>query len=217
MANNKKLHVKEGDRFGRLSVVGEIASVKSKAGKTVRMVASLCDCGVQVHSTVCNLVYGNTKSCGSCGRTHGMTGTPTYTSWESMRDRCASKNKQKYPKYAGRGISVCGRWENSFENFLEDMGERPEGTSLDRIDVNGDYTPENCRWVCQSIQSFNQKVRKNNSSGRAGVRWSDRENKWVARITKDYKDICLYYGDDFFEACCARASAELDYYGFVKE
>lgn len=81
-----------------------------------------------------------------------------YRSWQSMKNRCYDKNATGYKNYGGRGIKVCDRWlarPYGFKNFLEDMGRRPEGTSLDRIDVNGDYCPENCRWATQSQQSNN--------------------------------------------------------------
>lgn len=88
---------------------------------------------------------------------HGRRGkrTPTYKSWKRMRARCHNENCDKYQYYGGRGISICSRWD-SFENFLEDMGERPEGASLDRIDVDGDYEPGNCRWATVTQQMRNR-------------------------------------------------------------
>ena len=89
------------------------------------------------------------------GETHGYYGTTTYKSWDSMKARCRNKNN---PKYGGRGITFCKRWEK-FENFLEDMGERPEGTSLDRIDTDGNYEPGNCRWATIEEQNRNRRYR----------------------------------------------------------
>lgn len=90
-------------------------------------------------------------------RTHGASGTPTYTSWTAMRSRCRSVTNDAYTRYGGRGIAVCERWRNSFENFLADMGERPPGTSLDRWpNKNGNYEPGNCRWATPIEQSRNQ-------------------------------------------------------------
>lgn len=90
-----------------------------------------------------------------------------YKSWDMMRQRCYNANYDGYHYYGGRGIKVCDRWlekPNGFKNFIDDMGERPNGTSLDRIDVNGDYCPENCRWADQSIQSHNKRNRQHSSN-----------------------------------------------------
>jgi hypothetical protein len=81
--------------------------------------------------------------------------TPTYVSWASIAPRCGNPNHPAYPRYGGRGITVCERWA-SFENFLADMGERPAGLSLDRIDNNGNYEPGNCRWATPKEQSSNR-------------------------------------------------------------
>lgn len=85
---------------------------------------------------------------------HGMHGTPTYRSWISMRQRCQNQRLRQYADYGGRGIRVCERWQ-VFENFYADMGERPEGCTLDRIDGNGNYEPGNCRWAPPKTQSRN--------------------------------------------------------------
>ena len=91
--------------------------------------------------------------------THNRTNTKEYRAWSSMKSRCSNPNVASYPNYGGRGITVCDRWLNSFENFFEDMGEAPEGFELDRIDVNGNYTPDNCRWVDESTQAKNRRIR----------------------------------------------------------
>lgn len=87
---------------------------------------------------------------------HGMRGTPTYNSWKSMKQRCSNPKALVYQYYGGIGIRFCEKW-NSFEGFLEDMGERPAGTTLDRIESDKDYCKENCRWATQEIQDNNRK------------------------------------------------------------
>jgi hypothetical protein len=87
---------------------------------------------------------------------HGKTGTPTYTSWESMRGRCNNPNDDNYNSYGGRGIKVCAEWDD-FNKFESDLGSRPEGTSLDRINPDGDYEPSNCRWATTKEQNRNQR------------------------------------------------------------
>lgn len=90
---------------------------------------------------------------------HGYAGTPTYSSWRSMRDRCSNPRSISYPYYGARGVTVCARWAK-FEAFLEDMGERPAKTTLDRIDTYGNYEPGNCRWATRSQQNANQRPRR---------------------------------------------------------
>lgn len=90
---------------------------------------------------------------------HGMAGTPTYRSWQAMRDRCLRPTHRKFENYGGRGIAICARWDD-FTLFLADMGIRPAGTTLDRIDSNGDYEKSNCRWSTWTVQGRNKRSTK---------------------------------------------------------
>jgi hypothetical protein len=125
-----------------------------------------CTCGARKVISGQALRNGHTRSC-SCLRreemstrrtTHGATRqnrTPEYRTWASMIRRCTNPNEDNYPAYGGRGITVCDRWRGSFEAFLKDMGPRPQGTSIDRIDGSAGYEPANCRWATQKEQMRN--------------------------------------------------------------
>lgn len=117
---------------------------------------------------------------------HGLSKVhPLYTTWQTMRQRCANPKHPRYKDWGGRGIKVCKRWDN-FANFLEDMGERPEGMTLDRIDNNKGYSPENCRWATSSDQKFNSRIRIDNTSGHTGIYWSTANRKWQAKISRKH-------------------------------
>ena len=141
---------------------------------------------------------GNTSSCG-CQSTkynnpHGLTQHPLYGTWRMMKARCYNKNAKAYKDYGERGIKVCDRWLD-INNFIEDMYPSwEEGLSLDRIDVNGNYESDNCRWTTNQIQGRNTRdIYKHNTSGYRGVSWSKNNNKWIAQIKVKNKQIHLGY------------------------
>lgn len=122
-----------------------------------------CACGAKVKRLARLVERGLSRSCGCLRRdvnrgrrTHGATGTPMYRAWHSMIDRCHNPNNTDYALYGARGIKVCRRWRESFSSFLEDLGARPEGRSLDRIDNNKGYTASNTRWATPTQQANNR-------------------------------------------------------------
>ena len=153
---SQKRKIAVGDKFGHLTVI-EVLS--SKRGGNARVVAE-CECGAHKETLALQLRSRNVVSCGKCDlgkELHGRSGTSTYRCWSNMKERCNNPNRKDYPQYGGRGIQVCDAWMKSFTAFLRDMGERPEGLSLDRTDVNGNYEPGNCKWATKSEQSSNRR------------------------------------------------------------
>jgi hypothetical protein len=109
--------------------------------------------------------------------------TPTYQSWDHMKQRCLNPNNDSYASYGGRGITVCERWL-TFENFLADMGERPKRKSIERVDNDKGYYPENCVWATRQRQQLNRGIQSNNTSGVVGVYYDKSRDQWEARIAE---------------------------------
>lgn len=150
-----------GDVFARLTII-EMLPI-THAGAPRRCVCT-CECGREVTPLLQNVRRGLTTSCGCAlkkhlrerNTSHGMYGTPAYWSWQSMLGRCNRPTNPGYEYYGAKGVTVCPEWD-TFERFFADMGERPEGTSLDRINPWGNYEPSNCRWADAKTQANNKR------------------------------------------------------------
>jgi hypothetical protein len=154
-----------GRRFGRLVALQKHG--KNKHGRTTW--ECVCDCGGSTVVTHSLLTRGATRSCGClstesrsangrANRTHGLTHLHEYRVWTNMKSRCYDQNQPGYLHYGARGIEVCDRWRESFVAFLENMGYAPKGHEIDRMDTDGHYEPENCRWVTCTVNTRNWRI-----------------------------------------------------------
>ncbi len=158
------MSVDVGAKFGRLTVLAVGVRVGQKPG-----VRCKCDCGALVDRRLHSVTSGNTRSCGCLsienrkqkatrhGHASNIAMSATYKTWQAMKQRCGDSGRADY---GARGIRVCDRWRDSFAAFLEDMGARPDGRTLDRIDNDGNYEPSNCRWATVAEQMHNRRDTK---------------------------------------------------------
>ncbi len=189
--NNPRFHNLIGKRFGHL-VVEQFAGFSTGKGRGAIWTCR-CDCGVVKTYFACNIKRPNhSTSCGCHKKemvktqsiTHGLSRLPIYKLWHAMIERCESPNSDAYAHYGGRGISVCERW-HKLENFFADMGHRPRGKSLDRIDTNKGYSPENCRWASGRTQQNNR--RNNTKIAHAGR--TQTISQWASEAGISYKNL----------------------------
>jgi len=166
------------------TVSGKLTVTNIYRGPKQWMVEAKCECGNVKQINKSNFASGKTTTCG-CGprgkpfpKEHGYGGTLVYNSWKKMMQRCYQPADLHYKDYGGRGIEVCERWHN-VSNFVEDMGARQEGFSLERVDVNGGYNPGNCMWMPMSLQSANRRDWKHTEAGLKSI---------SASRKKDWKD-----------------------------
>lgn len=167
MGKNHRLIDLTGQTFANWTVLrrgGTRVIRKERTTATIPLWVCRCSCGTERELIRTVLVRGKSKSCGcltgklisDVKRTHGAYGTPTYLCWAGMIQRCTNPSNPAWEYYGGRGINVCPSWLK-FEQFLADMGERPKGLELDRIDNDGDYEPSNCRWTTRRTQVHNKR------------------------------------------------------------
>lgn len=204
-----------GQKFGRLTAIGFSHTVMYGKSAWAHWLF-VCDCGVSKVINLANVRRGLTKSCGCLSveiaiarsTTHGSASggkfTGSYQSWRCMKERFS----RPLPRY--EGVTVCERWL-VFENFLNDMGERPDGMTLDRIDGSKGYSKDNCRWATPSLQAHNQKKRRNTTSSFRGV--SKHKKKWQASISRGYEKIHLGSFSTEIAAAAAYNQAATKIYG----
>lgn len=205
-----------GKKFGRLTVIASLPP--SSRG---RWWLCRCDCGNEYSVTSHPLVHGRTQSCG-CIRSermatltlsHGMSSSPEWMAWHTMRDRCNNPNSHAYADYGGRGIRVCPEWEASFESFYADMGPRPGPEySLDRRENHLGYSKNNCRWATKSVQQLNQRPSTRNQLGVRGVSPTI-DGKYLAQMVVKGKVVLNKTCDNLDEAISARKAAERTHLG----
>lgn len=179
-------------------------------------ICTIRNCGLRIHAKGwCQKHYARNYKYGSPNYTTRVVGenrsqNPVYKVYHAMLDRCKNPDNKYYSYYGGRGIRVTKRWQglNGFANFVKDMGERPEGLTLERIDNGRGYSPTNCKWATHSDQQYNQRIPVTNTSGCKGVSLFKATGKWQAYMHINRKRQHLGYYETMEEAVKARREAE---------
>lgn len=208
----RKSNIKAGDRFGRWTVIKKVAS--DKYGLPMWLCA--CECGTSRNVIGNHLHNGCSKSCGCLRKDllvrHKMCETSEYITWAHMIQRCTNSKDKAYHNYGGRGITVCKEWLN-FANFYNDMGKRPKGLTLERIDNDGNYEPHNCRWDSRTAQCRNRRTHSNNIVGITGIYWHKTNQRYCVSIGVCGKQRHIGSFKILEQAFEARKQAEKQYWG----
>lgn len=188
-----------GKKFWRLTVQ-YVYSKKDSDGHTRRYCHCKCECGNEKDAKINPIITGRIKSCGCLIREnssnlcksrakHNLRSHPLYQTWIDMLRRCTDSKRKGYENYGGRGISICEQWMKDPTDFINVCLKKgwKKGLTIDRIDTDGNYEPDNIRFVSRHIQSTNRRVLKNNTSGYTGIYWNNRQQKWFADININRK------------------------------
>lgn len=218
-----------GQIFGRWLVLEQAEDYIDKNGRHYAMWRCKCSCENQTEKNVLekSLKRGKSQSCGCLHREmisenfsiHKMASSRLYLIWKGMKARCYIKSHNRYEKYGAKGITVCDEWVNDFQAFYDwamqngydEKALRNECT-LERKDVNGNYSPENCCWANATVQCINQNLRKDNKTGVKGVNWDENRNMWQAQLQINKKKVLNEHFHSFDDAVKARKNAELKYF-----
>lgn len=207
-----------GKTYFKLTV---IKMLESKIGGQQKALCR-CECGNEKTTTIAKLNAGRVKSCGCLIKerastltlSHGLSRSRIYITWNNMKNRCRNPKLKEYVNYGGRGITVCDKWLNDFQAFNDwaMANGYSDDLSIDRIDTNGNYEPDNCRFTTAIIQGRNQRVKSTNTSGTKGVSFDNYNGKWSASISVNKKRFHLGLFRNLEDAVKARKEAELKYW-----
>lgn len=219
VAKNKREIPVIGNIYNRLEIIQDLGQVQGKS-RTYNKVLVQCECGSEAFPTDFNSIKsGHTSSCGCFNKErttetqkkHGKSKTKIYKVWLGIKERTGNPNSQQFYDYGGRGIQNL--WED-FEQFLSVMESTYfEGCEIDRIDVDGDYSPDNCRWTSKSVNNHNKRKRKGCTSDFIGVHIDSNTNKFVASITKDGEEFLRESFNNELQAALAYDNASEILYG----
>lgn len=208
-----------GQRFEKLCIICRAENTRRGTAQWLCQ----CDCGNRIVVRGDQIRNGHSQSCGCLQKEitiknftiHGKRNTRLYTIWDNMKRRCGNESATEYENYGGRGIFVDDIWINDFQAFYDwSMANGyADDLTIDRIDNDKGYSPDNCKWSTISEQSKNKRVRNNNTSGHAGISLHKRTGKWHAYIWDNQIRIHLGYFSDIKDAIAAREEAETKYWG----